>query len=399
MTTCFLKAGNMVEEQMAHSRSIDDNNCNAPASKDIIEIITQKIYDNLNVYYDDIERSSAKICGVSLSGQFAHTFKFTITDNSRERLIFGKVCPVYEFLNPAQQEYETLIYLYEHMNKTEGLYAVSRPLDYYPEINAYIMESVGTQDLRSYLLKNNSIFSSEDRVSSLKEKIAGSARWLAEFHNVSKSEKHCVFNYEDYMQTFQSEFDYNELKKFRFGSGVIEEIDKTFSALSEIADNLVMPCAKQHWDYTPGHVYLDDNKISVIDILGVDDVPIYEDIGHFLASITSINNLPMYPFFNYKRVRNEFCDEFLDAYLNRSALKKDEFLLLCNIYRLKYLVVYFLGQYRLIGDKLNYLLARIYINYRVVNIFEVPFLQTIREIRKLLPKTIKSASINNEIRI
>ena len=164
-------------------------------------------------------------------------------------------------------------------------------------------------------------------------------------------------------------------------------------SLSSFTGSLTMPCAKQHWDYTPGHVYLDNDRISVIDILGLDGIPIYEDIGHFLAALTSINNLPFYPFFDYSRACLVLCDEFNNSYLNNTDYDRDKFLLLTNIYRLKYLIIYFLGQHRLVSQKTHPVIGNIYTDYRIVRLFNKPLLHTMNEITKIMNRVLNKPII------
>ena len=141
-----------------------------------------------------------------------------------------------------------------------------------------------------------------------------------------------------------------------------------------------------HWDYTPGHVYLDNGKISVIDILGLDDAPIYEDIGHFLAAMESVNYLPFYLLFDKKRAGKEFSDIFLDEYENGDSRDRDIFVLFSYIYKLKFLILYFGGQYMRASRYFHSTGAKLYANIRAVGVFEEPIDRTIDEIYKRFDK-------------
>ncbi len=349
-----------------------------------IEEIANRLNQKLDSLYPEAKSSNATIHGYSLGGLFAHTFRFVLAYNGKSVDIFAKICPMYENLNPAKMEFDTLKLVYEKMQTTSNIYAVSRPLAYFEDMSCYAMESVGVCDLRSFYLKNNSVFAKSETVEALRQYIRGSAEWLSLFHSSTASNKSERFNIKTFIEGFDEEFSYRNLSGFSFKSPVLALIDKAFGRLSDGAINFSMPLAGWHWDFTPGHVYLDNNKISVIDILGMSNTPIYEDIGHFLASITSINNLPKYPFFDRNRSATDFCNAFIEAYQKKSAIPHAEFMLLTNIYRLKHLIIYFLIQNRRISDKLGRFAGTVYSNYRAVPVFEKPILDCLSHINRYL---------------
>lgn len=352
------------------------------ANKDIIAILSQKLYDNLKMYYSNLNKDRTIITGSSLGGKYAQTFKFAVASDNFKRKIFAKICPVFESLDPAKMEFETLKLLYNKIPEVDQNLAVSRPIDYFPDLNAYAMESVGTKNLREYLLKNNSLLRADDSISELLDLVSGSANWLKAFHRITMSNKPQKFDSETFIKSFAEEFDYRSLSNFKFPKSTINRLENTINSLSSLNGVFDMPCAKWHWDYTPGHVFIDNGKISVIDILGLDNTPIYEDIGHFMAALTSVNNLPFYPFFDFKRANDKLCGHFLDSYCSGAGYDRNEFILLSNIYRLKYLIVYFCGQYQSISQKTHPLVGKAFANLRLVRLFNEPILHTIDEITK-----------------
>ena len=358
--------------------------------KDVIAILTQRLQDNLNSYYPDLDKNRTLITGKSLGGHVASTYRFEIKsgNSSKKYIIFLKLCPIFEALNPALMEYQTLQLLYHKMPLIQEDCHVPRPLDYFPDLHAYAMESVGTKNLREYLLKNNSRLRGDDSINELLDLVSGSANWLRAFHKITMSVKSIKFNYEAFIKSFVEEFDYRSLSNFRFPKSTVDRLEDTIKSLSSLNGVFDMPCAKWHWDYTPGHIFIDNNKISVIDILGLDNTPIYEDIGHFLSALTSINNLPFYLFFDFKRAKDRLCNQFINTYFHDTGYQKDEFVLLSNIYRLKYLIIYFSGQYKMISQKLHPLAGSAFANLRLVRLFNEPILQAIDEITKRIKKLI-----------
>lgn len=358
--------------------------------KDVVAILTQRLHDNINAYYPDLDKDRMLITGKSLGGHVASTYRFEITsgNSSNTHSIFIKLCPIFEALNPALMEYQTLQLLYHKMPALQKDCHVPRPLDYFPDLHAYAMESVGTKNFRDYLLKNNSQLRGDDSITELLDLVSGSAHWLKAFHKITMSGKSLKFNSEAFIKSITDEFNYHNLRNFRFPKSTIDRLEDTIKSLSSLNGTFDMPCAKWHWDYTPGHVFIDNGKISVIDILGLDNIPIYEDIGHFLAALTSINNLPFNPFFDFKRAKGKLCDWFINTYFSDTGYERNKFILLSNIYRLKYLIVYFSGQYRIVSNKLHPLAGNIFANLRLVKLFNEPILHTIDEITKITKKLL-----------
>lgn len=353
------------------------------SNEQVLDIFSRKIMDNMDKYYPEGDADGAIVTGKPWGGQeTARTFRFEIrcANTTDHRVIFVKLCPVFPDLNPALLEYETLQILYHKMPLMQKDCYVSRPIDYYPDLHAYAMESVGTKSFKPYLLRNNSKLRSNDAVSELFSIISGCAAWLNAFHEITKSQKNKKFEYKTFVDNDNESFDHHLLKKYRFQNETIHQLDKLMETLVSLDNKHEVPCAKWHWDFTPGHVYLDNNRISVIDILGIDDTPIYEDIGRFLASMTAINNFPFYPFFDFRRSEGPLCDRFIESYAADVEFDPELFRLYANIYKLKYLIIWFFSQHDRVSKIINPTVGDAFANLRLVKLFERPILHTMEKI-------------------
>lgn len=359
-----------------------------PSSREIIEIFCQRLRDNLKAYYPDMNENQTVISGKSIGGPYAKTFRFTISSGKCKHTVFIKICPIFERLDPARLEYETLQLLYHKMPEANERCAVSRPLDFFPDLNAYVMESVGINNFKTYLLKNNSRISNGKTLSNLLSALSDCALWLRTFHDITRLDTGINFNSSSFLDCIRKEFDYSLLHGFSFRKETLNRLDMLLSKLIRLDGVFKLPCAKWHWDYTPGHIYLDNHRISVIDILGIDNTPIYEDIGHFLAAMTVANNLPFYPLFNHKRVGAELCDRFLHAYWSGCKLNREEFILFSKIYNLKYLILYFGGQYTRVSDRIHPIAGKFFANIRSARLIEEPMVRTIEDIEDLIHKVV-----------
>ncbi len=349
----------------------------------VVDWFSRELKDNVEKYYSDLTPAGVRITGKAWGGQeTARTFRFEIRPIHRSvsRIIFIKLTPFFPSMNPAVLEYATLKLLYDKIPLVRDNCHVSRPLDYYPNFNAYSMESVGTISFKPYLLKNNSRFRSDHAISDLFSIVSGSAGWLSAFHKITKSKISIQFDHKTILDGINEDFDFFSLGKFHFSKEMIRQLDHLMQNLALLDNKYDLPCAKWHWDFTPGHVYLDNNRISVIDILGIDDTPIFEDIGRFLASMTAINNFPFYPFYDFQRAEGPLCDRFMEAYLSATEYDKEQFLLFTYIYKLKYLIIWFFSQHQRVSRKVNLAVGTAFANLRLVSFYEIPIMHTINKI-------------------
>ena len=355
------------------------------SDEDVVDFFSRELKNKVEKYYADLTSAGVRITGKSWGGQdTARTFRFEIRpfDRSGPRVIFIKLTPFFPSMNPALLEYETLKLLYDKMPLVRDNCHVSRPLDYYPNFNAYSMESVGTRSFKPYLLKSNSRFRSDSSLSGLFSIVSGSARWLSAFHEITTSKKRVQFEHKTILDDINEDFDYFSLRKFKFSKDMIRQLDNLMQNLALLNNKYELPCAKWHWDFTPGHVYLDNNRISVIDILGIDDTPVFEDIGRFLASMAAINNFPFYPFYDFRRAEGPLCDSFIASYAANSTYDRERFLLFTHIYTLKYLIIWFFSQHMRVSRKASLAIGAAFSNLRLVPFYERLIVNTMNKINE-----------------
>lgn len=356
------------------------------SDEDALRELTQRIAGNLPDYFEGLS-GNEKVTGRVWGGQeTARTFRFDVKNGGGKikHVIFSKICPIFEKLDPAKMEYETLQLLHETIPAVWNDCRVSRPLGYFPDLNAYAMEAVGSHNFRKYLLKTNSRFKSDSSITTLTSKVSGCARWLNAFHKVTASKEKKPFRAGPFVDNINEDYDYRVLKDYGFGAETVKKVFKVIEDLSRLDGKVDLPCAKWHWDFTPGHVFLDDGLISVIDILGLNDTPIFEDIGRFLAAMSTVNNLPLYLFFDHARSGGSLCDSFIEAYLKNCDIDREMFILFTNIYKLKYLLIWFCGQNFRVSSKIHPLAGKLFTELRLVRLFEPHLLQTASYISKRL---------------
>lgn len=359
------------------------------SDQEVVAHLTTIMTQRIQQYYPELDPLSSRITGFAWGGQeTARTFRFELTADglTEKRILYVKLCPIFERLNPSAMEYETLQLLYRRMPSLQPNCHVSRPLDFYPELNAYAMESVGTKDFRSLLLKSNSRWKSDASLAALYASVKGSGDWLRTFHAITAADKQVLFDSRVFLEGVNEDCHFQTVKEFSFQRETLVALDSLMARLDSLNKRYSMPCAKWHWDFTPGHVYLDGGNISVIDILGLPETPIYEDIGRFLASMAAINTFPMHPLFDHMRADTVLCDIFLDAYARELSEDRELFLLFANIHKIKYLIIWFSQQHYRVSSKLHPAIGKFFANTRLVGLYEPILLRNIRAASVLIDR-------------
>lgn len=351
----------------------------------VVEIFKAIITDESADYLGSNGYEIDAIDGIVTSSQdIGRTFKFILHyDNSQKhQVVFMKLCPKWRELDAAKLEYDILCKMHAELSRDQSPLGVARPINYYPQLNAYAQESVGTRTLKTLLLKNNSTFSSKADQRELLDAIELSARWLSRFHDITATGSPEPFDHSRFEQCEACDFNFTLVDRFKFSDATRARVKSCLRDLQAV-DGSEMPHAGFHFDYTPAHIFL-DKGLDVIDIGGAYDMPIYEDIGHFLASLSTVNCLPFSPFFSYRRAREELIDCFLQAYKSETRFDTDRYELFANCYYMKHLFLWLGAQYQRVQVRSNQHIADLFMTTRLLSIFDPAIKRAVDSIRSHL---------------
>jgi hypothetical protein len=342
-----------------------------------LHVLCERIKSNITKYYPDLSPDDVKVQGKPYGGAgTAKTFRFRITSTRQKYRygIFVKFSPVTPTMNWGRTEYETLRFLYPRMSSVEPRCSVPRPLDYYDDMDALLMEEVEGMLFRKFFLSQNS--RGHKQPSRLHTAISDCGRWLKTFHGVTyHGEK--PFDYESFVEGF-----YNELDRLP-DYGVAPTFVKTVTALLEQVrelDKTPLPVACWHYDFTPGHVFMTANGVCVIDIHGQPGAYIYEDIGHWLAAMATVNAFPRYSFFDYRSANGPLGSVFLQAYFSENQFKAPASFMLSSLFKLRYLIQMFHEQHERVSVAIHPAAAMAFSRFRLVKLFSCQILGTLRTI-------------------
>ncbi len=335
-----------------------------------VKNLANRIRERIDTYYPDLSRCSVEIKGSRWGEGVAKTFRFQInsSNNGLHKTIFVKFSPIYGKNNLGRMEYNALKFLHPNMPLVDQRFNVARPIDFYEDINAVLIEEISGICFRDYLLRTDSFLSSGESLSQLCSVVSNCGKWLKIFHSITRENREELFLVSEFADSFSKELE--NLKGYGLKPSTVSSVKQLLGDLDRMNVAFSMPLAMWHFDFTPGHALISRNGISVIDICGIKGSSIYEDIGHWLASMSSVNNFPWYPFFDYSIANSILGEKFLNGYFNENDIKRDESVLLSYIHKLKYLVISFNVQNARIGDVIHPLAAKLYSRIRLARLFE-----------------------------
>ena len=317
------------------------------SNRELVRILSGRAREHLKNYLSDVcPQHDISIKGKVWGGKgTARTFRFKIKYyKKQEQIMFAKLSPIFPKLNPGLSEYAALNTLYPEFLNISDRYGVPKPIAFFTDLNVLLMESVGNLSVKKYLTIHNRINTASEVIDKVQDVIGCCGQWLRLFHNITERGVDEQFNQEHYYDSFKKE--YAEIKKAKLLSeDATKRIDTIIGGLRLLDINISMPCAMWHCDFTPGHIFVQENGVKVIDILGVYDVPIYEDIGKWLATSATFNTFPVSWNFDYHRMIS-MNKVFLDSYRDSNKLVTKTFVLFSNLYRLKQLVLNLYSQYQ-----------------------------------------------------
>lgn len=350
-----------------------------------VDNLASRIRERIGTYYPELNRNSIKIKGRYWGGKgTAKTFRFKINsgNDGLDKTIFVKFSPIYGKNNMGRMEYDALSLLHPKMSLVDPHYNVPRPIDFYDDINAILIEEISGVCFRDYLLRVNSFLSSKESLSQLHSVVSNCGKWLKIFHTLTRENREKPFLVNEFTNSFIKELE--GLKQYGFKSSTIKSAEQLLRNLESLNRVFSMPLAMWHFDFTPGHAFVDKDVINVIDIYGIKGAPIYDDIGNWLSGMSKVNSFPRYPFFDYPAANGILGEKFLDGYFSKNNIKRDGYLLLSHLYKLKYLIISFHEQYARISDVIHPLAAKLYSRLRLASLFEKHITETCNVTTKML---------------
>lgn len=173
------------------------------------------------------------------------------------------------------KEYNTLQYVYERIGGSHEHFTAIRPLDYFEEYYAIVMEEFPSRSLRQLLQKQRNKDHGEFEVIAQR-----AGELLRFFHDSVYSTKPCPYSVDDILA--DAEMYALQLEQHSRGRIQMQAILDAFAQQLSSKDIKSIPYTSAHQDLSCDNVlYSEDGKVCLIDIK-VKPAPIYSDLGLLL---------------------------------------------------------------------------------------------------------------------
>jgi aminoglycoside phosphotransferase (APT) family kinase protein len=186
--------------------------------------------------------------------------------------------------------------------------AMPRAHAFWPELNAILMDWIDAPRLRTVLWRN--LLSQKTRNTS----VIKAAQWLRHFHDTSETGSKAI-NAHALLAILNKRIEKSDAGQNLMATAPL--FRKCLEKLHQLSDDprLIAPHATLHGDFTPTNILMDGEQPIGIDIWGVRNGPIYEDIARMLTylAIDSPFVLDQRPFHDGKQISRLF-SLFLEGY-------------------------------------------------------------------------------------
>lgn len=272
-------------------------------SDEHLKLVKTRIEEGTARYFPRLDARQARVILRRFSEVSSYPLYRADVYEGAERMpaasIVVKFAPVFEDNNEGLTEYNHLRQMWESADCENGPLRVPRPLDFYADVNALVMERVGGERFSRVLLRTASRRAGRDRLERLSEAATLCGRWLRLYHGVTESSSTRAFN-EDFVGAVEKKLEFFE--PLGFSSSVAARVRRVARELSAYGRSITVTVSDQHGDYGPQNVHVGDDFIYVFDLNYHVPAVIYDDINYFLVTLETLNPYPRYPLFDRGKV-------------------------------------------------------------------------------------------------
>jgi Ser/Thr protein kinase RdoA (MazF antagonist) len=289
----------------------------------------EKIKERASVYFPSIEskRGVRVVLNRLPNGHDSEIYDVALTNgNQNGKHLILKLhrpawAPAEERLQQAgqyaQQEYEALSFLWHEFARRSHRFAVPKPLDYFPEDAAVVIEKCEGEPL-DQALRWARFFKLNAQRDRLYQQAGACGAWLELFHRITGRAGDPSEIYERIEWDFCE--DLRTCLDLGLDPGLASQMATWFERRRDIAFTGDHQIVSSHCDFSPYNVLVSEDRITVIDLEGLQDGIVYDDLCYFVGMIES---LPAYHLSRKMSLRIR--ESFLQGYSWHGNLDQDQF--------------------------------------------------------------------------
>ena len=283
--------------------------------------------------------------------RFSKTYRFRVTGPNLEQDVLAKVlslsragaaqfrmdpevrrdrprlAPVHDWANIRPKfEYRSLSAARDHFDRmADPRLGAVRPLEYLAAHRAIVMEVIEQPTLR-HLLWKATRFQPRVKGTQLDRVFRHAGAWLRQFHQLPADENGAATLREKREDVVEALRKYSDFLSESVAVGhFFRDAVSTATARSATVLPNVLPLGRGHGDFAPRNVFVSpDHRVTVIDMLGKWQVPIYEDLAYFVNDLRTsrLQRLTYGLAFHPDHVER-YEDELLTGYFGQQPVPRD----------------------------------------------------------------------------
>ncbi|MFQ5792610.1 MAG: glycosyltransferase, partial [Acidobacteriota bacterium] len=206
----------------------------------------------------------------------------------------------------AQREYKALSFLWHEFSRRSTRFAVPKPLDYFPEYAALVLEKCQGETLDQALRWARLLRTKAGR-DRLYQQAEACGEWLATFHRATRQEGNPSECYQRIRQDF-----HNELKtcsELGLDPGLASRVATWFDRKEKLVFTGEHAIVGRHCDFGPYNAFFSRDKITVIDFEGLQAGISYDDLCYFLGMVESMPFYHLGPTLTH-RIKKSFLEGY-----------------------------------------------------------------------------------------
>lgn len=250
---------------------------------------------------------------------------FAINAQGVKKGMFVKFAPFADGYNEGLDEYNNLRRMEKALSGKGLPYSSPRPLDFWHDIQALVMEEFYGKPLKDVLFSKNTMGARQATRDYLAGLTGLVGQWLNCYHHAGGLKK----------EPFDGHFSeravsaVKELKEAGFTGRPLKEAEDAIGMVRTLArdSRAKADIAPAHGDIALDNVLVRDNSVCVLDLSYRKTAPVYEDVAAFSTALETINPYPSSVAWSYQGAK-ALKASFIKAYFMGRGLSKDEALML-----------------------------------------------------------------------
>ena len=259
------------------------------------ETLRNRIAERATLYFPDLRGESQVRISKSTPRAYSDIYELEITDGKHKgrRIVVKKT-------RSARREYDELLSAWQAFS-AHSYYGVARPLDYLEDGSALVMEAVRGSSLQTIFTR---CYWRAASVSSAESACQKAGKWLWLYHQTSPTTPPVSLDLDRKLSDFHRTW--RDLAGVGFSEHAGEKIARRLPSMVEHLKAKLFASVRIHGDFTIDNVWLDEDRVVVLDISGARRNAPELDIGAFLNSLLLMRVGGWMPLHVFRALRQAF---------------------------------------------------------------------------------------------